>query len=397
MAVPKYFVWDYRPVVEVGAGCRTLAAQRFMEMGAKRVAIITDPGLVQAGVLDMVKDIFTVQGEPKLVGVYDRIEQDAVMRVINECARWCRENAVDGLLGLGGGSVLDSVKGVKLLLGTGETDIKKLMPGNIGPYIRPLGKPLNIPNVSIPTTAGTGSEVSPIAVIYNEEAKVKGDVMHPFIAADFALLDPDLTVGLSPTMTASTGFDALSHAIEGVTSPDGNTMIDALGLQSIRLIVKYLATAVNEGKNLEARTQMLVASNMAIMAFAMSGMTFPVHNIAHAAGGQLRIPHGQAIGVTLPAMMEHASWHFMPKAQELAEAFGIITTGMNPAEMVAATREKLLAIMKECNFKPQFDTVLDEQGMANMFWAVKLDPSGLLYPLPEDTIKDILKTIFKQA
>ncbi|MEA1960872.1 MAG: iron-containing alcohol dehydrogenase [Bacillota bacterium] len=395
MGIPKYFIWDFRPVVEVGVGCRTFAPQRFMEMGAKRVAIITDPGLVQAGVVDMVKDIFTVQGQPKLVGIYDKIEQDAGMRVINDCARWCRENAVDGILGLGGGSVLDSVKGVKLLLGTGETDIKNLMPGNMGPFIRPLGQPLGIPNVSIPTTAGTGSEVSPLAVIFNEEAKVKGDVNHPFIAADFALLDPDLTVGLPPAMTASTGFDALSHAIEAVTSPDGNTMIDALSLQSIRLIVKYLPIAVNDGKNLEARTQMLIASNMAIMGFSMSGMTFPVHNVAHAAGGQLRIPHGQAVGVVLPAMMEHASWHFQPKAEELAQAFGVNTSGLNPAEIVAATREKLLAIMQECHFKPQFDTALDEQGMVNMLWAVKLDPSALIYPLPDETINAVLGTIFK--
>jgi alcohol dehydrogenase class IV len=219
MATPKYFVWEYRTLVEVGSGCRTFTAQRFMEMGCKRVGMITDKGLVSAGVVDMVTDIFKTQGGVKLAGIYDKIEQDACMSIINDCARWYRENAIDGMLVVGGGSVMDSAKGVKMLLGMGATDIKSLMPGNLGPYIRPLGQPLGVPNVFIPTTAGTGSEVSPLAVIYNEEAKVKGDVMHPYIPADIALLDPDLTVGLPSSMTAATGFDALGHAIEGLTSP----------------------------------------------------------------------------------------------------------------------------------------------------------------------------------
>lgn len=396
MATPKYFVWDFRTIVEAGSGCRTFAPQRFMEMGARRVAIITDQGLVKAGIVDQIKEIFEVQGEPKLVGIYDGIEQDAVMRVINDCARWCRINAVDGLLGLGGGSVLDSVKGVKLMLGMGATDMKELMPGNIGPYIRPLGKPLGIPNVSIPTTAGTGSEVSPITVIYNEEARVKGDLLHPYIAADYALLDPDLTVSLPPHMTACTGFDALGHAVEGLTSPGANPMIDSLSIQAIRLILKYLPVAVNEGTNLEARTCMLIASNMAIMGFAMSGIFYPVHNIAHAVGGQLRIPHGQAVGVALPAVMKYYPQHFARKAKDLAFAFGIDPEG-DEFSLVEKVREKILKLMEDCSFKSSFDITdieVNEQFLDLMFWAVKLDPSGIAYPLPEEEVKPILKECF---
>lgn len=392
--IPKYFIWNFRPVVEVGAGCRTFAPQRFMEMGAKRVAIISDPGLVKAGMVDEMKELFAVQGEPRLVGVYDQIEQDASMRIINDCARWCRIHAVDGLLGLGGGSVLDSVKGVKLLLGSGETDIKTLMPGNLAPMIHPLGKPLPIPNVSIPTTAGTGSEVSPLAVVYNKEDKVKGDIIHPYIAADYALLDPELTVGLSPHMTACTGFDALGHAVEGLTSPDANCMIDGLSIQAIKLIVENLPRAVQDGQDLEARTKMLVASNIAIMSFAMSGVIYPVHNIAHAAGGQLRIPHGQAVGVALPAVMKHFPWHFMARARELSDALGVYTPGKSDEELIAASRDKVLQIMQATNFKPTLDHQLDDQGLQTMLQAVKIDPSGIAYPLPEEVITACLKSIF---
>ncbi len=397
MAIPKYFVWEYRTLVEVGSGCRTFTAQRFMEMGCKRVGMITDQGLVDAGVVDMVKDIFTVQGGVKLAGIYDKIEQDAGTRVINDCARWYRENALDGMLVLGGGSVMDSAKGVKMLLGMGETDIKKLMPGNLGPFIRPLGQPLGVPNVFIPTTAGTGSEVSPLAVIYNEVDKVKGDVVHPYIPADIALLDPDLTVGLSPYMTAATGLDALGHAVEGLTSPEANCMADALSIQAIKLIVEYLPIAVNEGKNLEARTKMLAASNMAIMGFAMGGMMFPIHNVAHAAGGQLRIPHGQAVGVGMPACMEHMPWHYMPKAKELAAGFGVNSPSNDPAELVALVREKVLQLMQDCGFKPQFDRSLDAEGEETMFWAIKADPTAMLYPIPDECIKNIINTVFPRA
>jgi len=273
----------------------------------------------------------------------------------------------------------------------------KLMPGNLGPYIRPLGQPLGVPNIFIPTTAGTGSEVSPLAVIYNEDDKVKGDVIHPYIPADIALLDPDLTVGLSAAMTAATGLDALGHALEGLTSPEANCMADSLSIHAIKLIVENLPIAVNEGKNLEARTKMLVASNMAIMAFAMGGMMFPVHNVAHAAGGQLRIPHGQAVGVGMPACMEHLPWHYMPKAQELADGFGIKSNSKDPAELVALVREKILQLMQDCGFKPQFDRALDAQGAETMFWAIKADPTAMLYPIPDDCIKGIINTVFPKS
>lgn len=397
MATPKYFVWEYRTLVEVGSGCRTFVAQRFMEMGCKRIGMITDQGLINAGVVDMVKDIFTLQGGVKLAGIYDKIEQDAAMRVINDCARWYRENAFDGMLVLGGGSVMDSAKGVKMLLGNNSTDIKDLMPGNLGPYIRPLGKPLGVPNIFIPTTAGTGSEVSPLAVIYNEDDKVKGDVLHPYIPADIALLDPDLTVGLPADMTVATGLDALGHAIEGLTSPEANIMADSLSIQAIKMIMQYLPIAAADGRNLEARTNMLAASNMAIMGFAMGGMMFPVHNVAHAAGGQLRIPHGQAVGVGLPACMEHMPWHYWPKAKELADALGIKSDSSDPVELVALAREKILALMQECGFNPRFKESLNDGQKETMFWAIKADPTAMLYPIPDDTIKSIVNSIFPSA
>jgi len=394
MATPKYFMWDYRSIVEVGSGCRTFIPQRFMDMGCKRIGLITDEGLIQAGVVDQVKDIFAAQGKPKIVGIYDRIEPDAVMRVVNDCARWCREMAVDGLLAVGGGSVLDTVKGVKALLGMGEVDIKEIMPGNIGPYMRPMGKPLNVPHIAVPTTAGTGSESSPIAVLYNEEAKIKGDLLHPYLPADYAFLDPDLTLGLPPKMTADTGFDALSHAVEAISSPGTNCMIDALSVQAIKLICRYLPVAVADGRNLEARTKMLVASNMAIMPFAMSGLFYPIHNVAHAVGGQLRIPHGEANAVLIPILMEQYPKHYLSNAEVLADAFGVNTEGMTKEEMVTASAQKVRELQQKCGVQPKFAESLDEEKKEIMFWAIKYDPAGLFYPLPDEVIRGCIAAAF---
>ncbi|MGE5398377.1 MAG: iron-containing alcohol dehydrogenase [Chitinophagales bacterium] len=394
MAAPKYFMWDYQSIVEVGSGCRTFIPERFSEMGCQRVGLITDKGLIDAGIVDQVCDIFAVQGQPKIVGIYDKIEPDAVMRVINDCARWCRELAVDGLLAVGGGSVLDSVKGVKAMLGMKVTDIKEIMPGNIGPYLRPGGKPLGIPHVAVATTAGTGSESSPIAVIYNEEVKIKGDLLHPYLPADYAFLDPDFTIGLPPKITSDTGFDALSHAIEGMTSPGTNCMIDALAIQAIRLIREFLPIAVQDGKNLEARTKMLVASNMAIMSFSMSGLFYPIHNVAHACGGQFRIPHGEANAVLIPILMDNHPKHYLPHAKELARAFDINIAGKSDEDLIGEVTNLVRDLQRQCGAKPKFSVEVDDTAKEILFWAIKLDPSGLFYPLADDIIRNCIKDAF---
>lgn len=394
MTTPKYFLWDYKSIVEVGAGCRTFIPQRFVDMGCKRIALITDKGIVNAGIIDDILTIFELQAHPKIVGIYDEIEPDAVNTRINDCARWCRELAVDGLLAIGGGSVLDSVKGVKAMLGMGITDIVEIMPGNIGPYMHPMGKPLNFPHIAVPTTAGTGSESSPIAVIYNAEAKIKGDLLHPYLPADYAFLDPDYTVGLPPKMTAFTGFDALSHSVEAISSPGANCMIDALAIQAIKLITKFLPIAVADGQNLEARTKMLVASNMAIMAFSMSGLFYPIHNVAHAVGGQLRVPHGEANAVLIPILMDKFPKHYLNCVEVLADAFGFPSQGKTAEEIIAQTAARVRELQKECGVNDKFDQSLDEGTAELMYWAIKFDPSGLFYPLPDDVIRDSLKAAF---
>jgi alcohol dehydrogenase class IV len=394
MGIPKYFIWEYHTIVECGSGCRTFTPQRFMEMGSKRIGVITDKGLVDAGVTEQVTDMFKIQtGGPKIVGIYDKILQDATMNGINDCTAWFRENAMDGMLVVGGGSVMDSAKGIKFNLGTQGIDIRAAVPGNGALMFRPFGKPLNFPSVFIPTTAGTGSEVSNVAVMYNEIDEVKANLIHPYIMGEIALLDPELTVSLPPWMTAATGLDALGHAVEGMSSSEANTMSQALNIRAVKLVMKYLPIAVSDGKNIEARMHMLAASNMAIMGFSMGAMLAPGHNIAHAIGAKLRIPHGEAVGQAVPALMEFFPEYYYPCAHELADAFEIDPKIQDPKEIVALAKEKIAGLMKEIGFGMQFSLPLDDAGRAAVIKAVQTDPSVQMV-IPEPVLVNICKSCF---
>jgi alcohol dehydrogenase class IV len=171
-------------------------------------------------------------------------------------------------------------------------------------------------------------------------------------------------------------------------------MIDGLSIQAIKLIFKYLPAAVENGRDLEARTKMLVASNMAIMSFAMSGLFYPIHNVAHAVGGQLRIPHGEANAVLIPILMEQYPKHYLPNAEALADALGI-PAGLTAEETVAAAAEKVRQLQQKCGVNPQFTPALDEATRDLMFWAVRLDPAGLFYPLPDPVIKECIACAFR--
>lgn len=228
-----------------GSNARSLIPNLFAGLGAKRVLLLSDRGVEKAGVVEKVASIFeSASQDPVLAGTYLDIAQDAESSCINDAVRYAREIGADSLLAVGGGSVLDTVKGVKYALHKGLTDIKEAIQGGTLFEQFPKAGVIPIPHIAIPTTAGTGSEVSPFAVILNEDLQMKTNIIHPFINADMAILDPELTVGLPPRITAFTGFDALTHAIEALASPAASSLTDAHALHAIRLIKKNLPLAV---------------------------------------------------------------------------------------------------------------------------------------------------------
>jgi alcohol dehydrogenase class IV len=376
-----------------GSNSRAMVPSLFAGLGAKRVLLLSDRGLEAAGIVDKVADIFSLTGHgsgPQLVGQFLDIKQDAESSCINEAVRYAREIGADSLLAVGGGSVLDTVKGVKYALHKGLTDIKEAIPGGLLYESFPKANFIPIPHIAIPTTAGTGSEVSPIAVIFNEEIQMKTNIINPFINADMAILDPDLTVGLPPLITAFTGFDALTHAIEALASPTATGLTDAYALHAIRLIEKNLPIAVTDGGNLDARMDLLQASLMGITAFSFALNAIPVHNMAHAYGALFRIPHGLANAVFLPVVMELVPDLYLPKATELAQALNVDVKGDTPQTALAKVIGKIKLLQYKVGLPADFKQFnITEEALQLAIPAVMKDPAALSFPMPKELIAAI--------
>jgi alcohol dehydrogenase class IV len=376
-----------------GSNSRAMVPSLFAGHGAKRVVLLSDRGLEAAGVVEKVAEIFHLTGHgsgPQLVGQFLDISQDAESRCINEAVRYVKEVGGDALLAVGGGSVLDTVKGVKYALHKGLTDIKEAIPGGLLYEQFPKANFIPISHIAIPTTAGTGSEVSPIAVIFNEDIQMKTNIINPFINADMAVLDPDLTVGLPPYITAFTGFDALTHAIEALASPTATALTDAYALHAIRLIEKNLPVAVAEGTNVAARMDLLQASLMGITAFSFALNAIPVHNMAHAYGALFRIPHGLANAVFLPVVMEMVPALYLPKVKELAGALDVEVKGDTAEAALAKVVEKIRLLQHKVGLPADFKQYnISEENLAQTVPAVMKDPAALSFPMPKELIAAI--------
>jgi len=297
LSFEPFFTWTSRPSVMYKAGVREELGFEMEKLGGTKAIVYTDKGLIQAGVTDLVIQAIK-SSKIELAGVYDRIVQDARIDLINEGAAFYRQCGADCMIAVGGGSVMDTAKAVNVLIGGGLDDFTPLAEqAALFEGARRLP-----PHIAFPTTAGTGAEVTHCMVVLNEIVHAKVSCAHPYCNADIAMLDPELTVNLPPKITAFTAMDALTHAIEAVTSTSANPISDGLGLHAIRLIAKYLPQAIENPKNVEARGCLLIASTMAGMAF-INAFLGGVHATAHALGALYGIPHGLANSIMLPHVM----------------------------------------------------------------------------------------------
>ena len=260
-------------------------------LGMAHPLLLTDETLVKLGLADRFRAITGLSD----CLLFDRVPADSSVHTVNDIARLYRSNHCHGIVALGGGSVLDTAKGVKLLISQRADDILTLM----GCENLPRGQ--QAPFIAVPTTAGTGSECTPVAVIRHPDRSVKLEYICPHMMPDAAVLDPRMTQSLPPRITDATGLDALCHAIEAHTCDQRNPMSDAYAMAAIRIIVDKLGQAV--GKNAATvRIDMAVAACMAGAAFGNS-MVGAVHAIGHALGGVCHIPHGEAMAILLPHVM----------------------------------------------------------------------------------------------
>ncbi|MGE5403999.1 MAG: iron-containing alcohol dehydrogenase [Candidatus Saccharibacteria bacterium] len=294
--LPAYFQY-YNPV-KILSGKKALENIPFeLEyLKASRPLIITDKGIVQAGLIDIV--VTALGGSNLTIGaVYDDTPPDSSNVVVNEVAALFKANKCDSIIAVGGGSVLDTAKGVNIVVTENTDDLMKFIGADR------LTKPLK-PMVAIPTTSGTGSEVTLVAVIANVEKHCKMLFTSYFLLPNVAVLDPRMTMTVPPKITALTGMDALTHAMEAYSCLQKNPLSDAYAWAAIDLIRQHLVTTVKDGKNEEARMAMANASLMAGCAFSNS-MVGLVHGIGHAVGGVSHVPHGIAMAILLPWCMEY--------------------------------------------------------------------------------------------
>ncbi|MCL4810589.1 MAG: iron-containing alcohol dehydrogenase, partial [Thermoanaerobaculia bacterium] len=296
-------------------------------LGCARAVVVTDEGLAKG--TDVPARIEKALGD-SCAGVFSDVVPDSGVHIVDAGAAFARERGADCIVSVGGGSAIDTAKGIAIVLREG---------GSLRDYEGfQVLKRRATPHVAIPTTAGTGSEVTYVAVIKDHEAHQKllfGDYN---IIPNTALLDPELTVGLPPHLTAATGMDAMSHAVEAIHSQQNEPIADGLALHAIRLIAEFLPRAVANGKDLVARGQMLIASNMAGAAFSNAQVGL-VHAMAHTVGARYGVHHGLANSIVMPHVVRFNAAEVAATYRPVAAALGISIDALSDeacAEAVAA-------------------------------------------------------------
>jgi alcohol dehydrogenase len=264
------------------------------QLQAQRVLMITDRGILEAGLIDRVNKSLEKSENISIV-LYDEVPPDSSPEVVNEAAGIFGENGCDAIVVVGGGSVIDTGKAVNIVVSEGVDDILELK----GSRLRKPMKPL----IAIPTTAGTGSEVTYAAMIRDPDQNEKVIFAAYQLIPDVAILDPRMTVSLPSLVTAATAMDALSHAMEACISNHRNPFSDAHGFCAIKLIRENLLQVIHDGEDIQGRFYLANAACMAGAAFSNSGVGI-IHALGHALGGECGVPHGVAMNIFLPHGLE---------------------------------------------------------------------------------------------
>jgi alcohol dehydrogenase class IV len=315
-----------------GSGSALQLVNQCRSLGISRPLMVTDPGLMAIGLVPPVLDALASEGVTAVL--FDQVREDPPEATVLAAADMGRSQSVDGVIAVGGGSSMDVAKVVAVLLGGKQALAQLYGVGNAeGP---------RLPLILVPTTAGTGSEVTPVAVITTGET-TKAGVSSPILLPDVAVLDADLTLGLPPAVTAMTGVDAMVHAIEAYTTRhQKNPISDNLAREALRLLSRNIRTAVHDGKNLEARENMLLGACLAGQAFANAPVA-AVHALAYPLGGHYHIPHGLSNSLVLPSVLEFNTSSACELYAELAEiVVGAPLEGSAEAKtaaMIGALRE----------------------------------------------------------
>jgi len=333
------FLFRMQTAVSFGVGTVAQIAERVKEFDASKVLIVTDAGIRRAGLLEKVEKPLLDAGLN--VRVFDDIEPDPCLETIHKGADFFKEDPAEVIVAVGGGSPMDTAKGLRVVVENG---------GHIRDYagVNIVPKRSQIPLICVPTTAGSGSEVTVFAVLTDRQNDIKITVGSPYVAADLAIVDPVMMVSAPPKFTAGAGIDALTHAVETYVSTISQPPADAWALKAIEIISQNLRTAVTNGPDMEARTQMALGSLFASMAFSNARLGIN-HSLGAAFSGVYHVNHGVTMGLFLPYTMKYNMISNLEKYKNIAVAMGVNTCGMTTREAALAGCEEVLQLVKDIN------------------------------------------------
>jgi alcohol dehydrogenase len=322
----REFEMVLRNRVLFGVGALRRLPELIADAAGRRVFVVTDPGVVVAGIAADTVDVLSAARIPSTL--FSQVEPNPSGATVEAGASILRTLGLDGtvIVALGGGSAMDAAKAIALCAAN-ERPVWELEYD--GPTLA-RGRPI----VAIPTTAGTGSEAHPFAVITHEEIGRKDYIGHPSLLAFATILDPALTVDLPAAVTAATGVDALTHSLESLLSMNGNPFAESMALGVIRTVHEWLPRAVADGSDLEARSQMLMAAHLAGVGQASGTGVGLVHALGHALGTRGKLPHGTALAVVLPEVLAFYAADEGLRDRELA-LVGVALRAASPTEQPA--------------------------------------------------------------
>ena len=319
-----------------GAGCRSVIATEAKRRGYRKAFFVTDKDLIKFGVADKISQVLNDAAIP--FDIYSDVKANPTIKNVQMGVEAFKKSGADFIIALGGGSSIDTAKGIGIVVNNPKFADVKSLEGAVDTRYRA------VPTCALPTTAGTAAEVTINYVIIDEDAKKKMVCVDPNDIPTVAIVDPELMYSMPKSLTAATGMDALTHAIEGYITKGAWEMTNMF-----ELIAKHLKNAVDDGQNQEAREGMALAQYIAGMGFSNVGLGI-VHSMAHPLGAFYDTPHGVANALLLPYVMEYnAESDAAPKYLDIAKAMGVDVTGMSVKEGVKAAIDAVKALSVSIN------------------------------------------------
>lgn len=379
------FQYNQLAPVLFGDGAINLLGEKVKELGCKKVICVYDSGVLAAGIAPKAEASLKAAGIEYVV--YDKISADPADTLVDECAEVARQAKVDGFVAIGGGSSMDCSKAAAVMYDR---------PGKVLDYLTnpPSMYEASVPVIHVPTTSGTGSEVTQVAVISDHRDGSKPSL---FMLSKLAIVDPELTYTVPPTVTANTGLDAFTHAAESITALGRNPRSELLAKTALEKIKAYLPTAVKDGKNKEARYELSLAANWAGIAFADTNCHLG-HNLADGISCTFHTPHGYNCIMVNPELMKRCATVVPREVKVVGEAIGVEFTGTETNEEIGQkTADGVRALMRECGIKSPKEMGMDREKFIDSYkMAMEMD-LGLRLNCPFEATAEIVKDIYEKT